>query len=59
MLLKKGVYPYINEWEKFNKTSLSEKEELHSDLKMEDIADEDYMHAKRFWKEFEIEGFGE
>ena len=32
-LLRKGVYPYeyMDEWEKFNETSLPEKEELFSD----------------------------
>ena len=34
MLLRKGFYPYeyMNEWEKYNKTLLSEKEEFHSNL---------------------------
>ena len=32
LLLRKDVYPYeyMDEWEKFNETSLSEKEEIHS-----------------------------
>ena len=38
LLLTKGVYPYeyMNEWEKFNETTLPEKE-LYSNLDMEDI----------------------
>ena len=35
----------MNEWEKFNKMSLPEKEYLSSHLNMEDISDEDYAHA--------------
>ena len=40
-LLGKGVYPYeiMDKWEKVNETSFPEKEEFHSNLKMEDITD--------------------
>ena len=43
LLLGKGVcpYEYMDEWEKFNETSLSEKEEFYSNLNMEDIIDAD------------------
>ena len=43
LLLKKGVYLYecMDEWEKFNKTSLPEKEEFCSNLNMENITDID------------------
>ena len=60
MLSRKGVYPYeyINEWEKFNETTLPGKEEFYSNLNMEDITDADYMHAKRVCKDFEIKHFG-
>ena len=33
--------------EKFNKTSLPEKEEFYNNLNMEDITHADYMYAKR------------
>ena len=49
----------MDEWEKFYETSLSEKEEFYSNLIMEDITDEDYMHAKRAFKDFEIQNLGE
>ena len=41
LLLRKGVYPYeyMDDWKKFNETSLPEKEEFYSNLKMEDIID--------------------
>ena len=44
-LLGKGVYPYkyMDKWEKFNETSLAEKEEFYSQLNMEDITDVYYM----------------
>ena len=41
MLLRESVcpYEYINEWVKFNETSLPEKEEICSNLNMKDITD--------------------
>ena len=61
LLLRNGVYPYekINDWEKFNETTLSKKEEFYSSLSMEDITDEDYVHEKRVCKDFEIKNLGE
>ena len=47
------------DWEKFNETPLPENENFHSHLKMEDIADTDYMHAKGVCKDFEIKDLGE
>ena len=54
MLLRKGVYPYeyMDSWEKFDETSLPDKEAFYSILNMEDITDVDYRHAKRLYKEF-------
>ena len=37
----------MNEYKKFNETSLSEKDEFYSNLNMEDITDADYIHVKR------------
>ena len=61
LLLRKGGYPYeyMDDWEKFNETTLPEKEEFYSNLNMEDITDADYMHAKRVCKVFEIKNLGE
>ena len=46
---------YMDCWENFNEnslpeTSLPEKEDFYSHLKMEDITDADYAHAKKFVK---------
>ena len=56
ILLRKGVYPYEywDDWEKFNVTSLPEKEDFYSHLNIEDITDADYAHAKNNCKGFEI-----
>ena len=60
MLLRKSVYAYeyTDEWEKFNEATLPEKEEFYSNLKLEDITDADYMHAKRAFKDIKIIFFG-
>ena len=59
LLLRKGSYPYefMDDWKKFNETTLPEKEEFYSNLNMEDITDPDYMHAKRVCKDFAIKKF--
>ena len=49
----------MNEWKKSNETSLPEKEEIYSNLNMEDITNADYVHAKRVCKDFEIKHSGE
>ena len=61
MLLRKGayLYEYMDDCEKFNETSLPEKEEFYGNLNLEDITDADYMHAKRVCKDYEIKHLGE
>ena len=52
MLLRKGVYPYeyMDSWERFDETTLPDKEAFYSSLNMENITDVDYRHAKRVFK---------
>ena len=61
LLLRKVVYPYeyMDEWEKFNETSLPEKEEFYSNVIIEDTTDADFMHAKSVCKDFEIKNLVE
>ena len=61
LLLRKGVYlnEYRDDWEKFNETSLPEKEEFYCRLNMKNITDTDYKHVKRICKHFEIRKLGE
>ena len=49
----------MDDWEKFNETSLSETEDFCSHLNMEDIADADCTHGKRVCKDFEIKNAGD
>ena len=56
LLLRKGVYQYeyMDEWGKFNETSIPGKEDFYSNLDMEDVTDKDCMHAKGVCQDFEI-----
>ena len=45
--MRKGIYEQMHSWKKFYRTLLPDKEDLYSDLKMEDNLYADYMHAKR------------
>ena len=46
-------------WERFNEESLPDKESFYSELNKEDITDEEYEHAQKVWKVFEIKTLGE
>ena len=52
LLLKKGIYTYeyMDSWEGFTETSLSDKEAFYNNLNMENITDVDYKHAKIVFK---------
>ena len=49
LMLWKGFYPleYIGTRERFNETSLPDKKEFYSSLKMENIANANYKSTKR------------
>ena len=51
----------MNTWMigKIDKTTLPEKEDLHSHLNIEDIANADYTHTKRACQDFEIKVLNE
>ena len=49
----------MDDLEKFNETSLPEKENFYIHLNKEDITDADYTHAKRICKDFEIKNLRE
>ena len=61
MLLRKGVYSYeyLDNWGKFNKTSIPPKEVYYSKLNEEDISDADYAHIQKVWEVFKIKDIGE
>ena len=59
--LRKGVYPYeyIDNWERFNKTSLPSKESFCSNLNIENIDNIDYRHGNNVFKKFKLKNVGE
>ena len=61
LLLRKGVYPYeyMDSWERFDETSLPDKEALYSSLNMEDITDVGYKHAKKVFKNLNNKNLGD
>ena len=52
LLLRKGAYPYeyMDEWDKFNETSLPEKYNFYSNPNIKDIADSVIIIQKEFVK---------
>ena len=49
LILRKGVYPYeyMDSWERFDETSLPDKEAFYSSLNMKDIIDIDAKRASK------------
>ena len=61
LLLRKGVYPYkyMDNWERFNETSLPSKESFYSNLNMENIEDIDYRHGNNVFNKFKLNNLGD
>ena len=49
----------MNSWERFNGTSLPPKKDFYSNLNLENISNEDYVHAQKVWNVFKIKNIGE
>ena len=60
LLLRKGVYSYeyIDNWGKFDETSLPNKGSFYSNLNMENIDDIDYRHANNVFKKVKLKKLG-
>ena len=61
LLVRKGVYPYeyMVSWSKFEEEILPPTEKIYSKLNMSGISDDDYEHAEKVWKEFDVRNLGE
>ena len=59
--LKKGAYPCecMDSWERFDETSLPDKQAFYSSLNMENITDVDYRHAKRVFRSLNNKNLGD
>ena len=45
-------------WERFDETSLPEKNVFYSELYLEDITDKDYGHAQKVFEEIKLKNLG-
>ena len=61
LLIQKGIYPYkyMTDWDKFKEMKLPPREAFYSKLNMAGVREEDYEHANRTWKEFDLKDLGE
>ena len=61
LIISKGIYPYeyINSFEKFNEPQLPSIDKFYSSLNDETINENDYEHALKVWKTFDIKNLGE
>ena len=61
LLLRKGAYPYeyMDSRERFDETSLPDKQSFYSSLNMEGITDADHRHGKRVFKKFNNKNLGD
>ena len=61
LLLKKAVYhyEYMDSWERFDKTSLPNKEYFYSKLILKHISEADHTHVQKVWDTFNIKNLGE
>ena len=61
LLLRKGVspYEYMDNWERFNETSLPSKESFYSNLNIENIEDIDYRHGNNVFNKFKLNNLGD
>ena len=61
LLLRKCVYlcEYMDNWERFNETSLPSKESFYSNLNIEDIDEIDYRHGNNVFNKFKLNNLGD
>ena len=61
LMSQKSVYPYdfMDSFEKFNQMELPTKDQFFSILNNQHITDNEYDHAKKVWKAFNIKTMGE
>ena len=61
LLIRKGIYPYeyMDNWGRFEETTLPPASSFHSKLNMFGVSDQDYEHACKVWRDFGIRNLGE
>ena len=48
----------MDSWERFDETSLPDKKAFYSELYLEDITNEDYIHAQKIFEELKLKNLG-
>ena len=61
LMSQKGFYPYdfMDSFENFDQTELPTKDQFYSILNDQDIMNDEYNHARKVWKTFNIKTMGE
>ena len=61
LLLRKGVYPYdyMDSWERYSETKLTDKKSFYNKLNQEGITNRDHEHARNVWKTRNMQNMGE
>ena len=61
LLIHKGIYPYeyMDSWDRFEEITLPPASSFYSKLNMSGVSDQDYEHACKVWRDFEIANLGE
>ena len=61
LLIQKGIYPYeyMDNWDRFEETTLPPKSSFYIKLNMSGVSDQDYEHACKVWRDFGIRNLGE
>ena len=61
LLIWKGIYlyEYMDNWDRFEETSLPRIEKFYSNLNMSGVSDSNYEHTCRVWREFGTKNKGE
>ena len=56
LMMRKGVFPYdwFDSIDKLNETQLPPKDAFYSELNDEEITEDNYKHAKKVWKTFNM-----
>ena len=61
LLIRKGIYPYeyMDSLDRFEEKTLPPARSFYSELNMSGVSDQDYEHACKVWRDFEIKNLGE
>ena len=61
LLIRKVIYPYeyMDNWGRFEETTLPPASSFYSKLNMSGVSNQDYQHACKVWRDFGIRNLGE